>query len=113
MKFRITRTSTWDQKPIKEAKKVDAIYHDIRTIILEKMQRERPDLYRDFMSEGANHRTAGVESIRDLEHQIWMIEISSLEELLDLHDKYGEFVITSTRYPEYPIEIEIYDDWRE
>lgn len=43
----------------------------------------------------------------------WTIEINSLEELIAFRKKYGEIILTASRYPEIDNEIEIYDDYRE
>ncbi|MEN6296989.1 MAG: hypothetical protein ABFC92_03460 [Rectinema sp.] len=44
--------------------------------------------------------------------EAWVIEISSLEELLDFVNKYGDLII-STGATEPTFKIEIYDDYRE
>ena len=85
MEFKISRTSMWnDKKPCDNAYRKKIIRVDER----------------------------GFKSFEDHD-EIWVIEINTLEDLLDLKEKYGE-IIVCTAYENPNInELEIYDDWRE
>ena len=49
---------------------------------------------------------------KDKKEYLFM-EINSLKELLALKEKYGDIIIGDSRCKEIPLEIEIYDDYRE
>ena len=50
---------------------------------------------------------------------VWIIEINTLNELLEFRNKYGNIILEKSSYrknlndKEYMLEIEIYDDYRE
>jgi hypothetical protein len=113
MKFIISRTSAYGNKPLGIAIKEKLTYLDRRTLTLENMKKNRKDLYSHFMCHGKNHRTEGTCAVRDVDQEDWTIEINSLEELIELKDKEGKLIVKGTEYKEIPYEIEIYDDYRE
>lgn len=46
-------------------------------------------------------------------NDIWVIELNTLEDLINFVRKYGDVVIYESMYKEYPYTIEIYDYYRE
>lgn len=49
----------------------------------------------------------------DRSAELWAIDISTIEELMTLEQKYGELIITRCTFDKNLPEIEIYDSWRE
>lgn len=113
MKYIVTRTSCWgDEKPCEEAVEEIVTYVDERCID-DPMKNEYigKSWYTD---EGYfNHRVENGHIKRDRKESAYTIELESLEDLQDFINKYGHVVIQETDYKEVPLEIEIYDDWRE
>jgi len=118
MKYIITRTSVWNDEDIKveEAIKetLDLTSYDTRTVNSIE-EAKKLHWYQDWASRGTNHREENGYIICDYitTETIYTIEINSLEELMNLQDKYGELIITKSNYKEFECEIEIYDDYRE
>jgi hypothetical protein len=113
MKFRITRTSVYDNvKPCEKAVEGTHLYTHTRTCTEEEFNKRfahREGLWR---SEGINHRVDSRGYIqREDEREGFLIEINSLEELLELITEVDCPVVISKDNP-MP-EIEIYDDYRE
>lgn len=115
MKFRITRTSgsCFDEaRPCKKAVKGTYLYTHTRTCTEEEFNKRfahREGLWR---SEGINHRVDSIGYIqREDEREGFLIEINSLEELLELIAEVDCPVVIS-KDNQMP-EIEIYDDYRE
>lgn len=125
MKFIISRTSVWDYgewKDIecKEAKRIlqPLTYLDYRSVkTLKEAKQERYSHWaNDWFKHGENHREEKGMVVRDLikrDHYRREVEINSLEELIKFKEKYGEIIITTGSYEEYPHQIEIYDGYRE
>ena len=115
MKFRITRTSSdyFDEaRPCKKAVKGKYLHTRTRTCTEEEFNRKfayREGLWR---SKGINHRVNKDGNIqREDERGGWLIEINTLEELIELIAEVDCRVVISKDDP-MP-EIEIYDDYRE
>jgi len=116
MQFIVTRTSDWLGKPCDEAKRATATYLDYRRAkSLEEAQTK--SWFKEWYDSTTNHRVdpeygvvVGEAKEKD---DVWVIEINSLDELLQFIRKYGQVVISECPYKEYPYEIEIYDTWRE
>ena len=116
MKFIITRTSIWDrkEKPCEEAKQAKATYLDYRTT-KSLQEAKQYHWYEQWYNSTVNHRVergmiVGEKKTKD---KVWIVEINSLVDILNLIKKYGEIIILRSDYKEYPFEIEIYDDYRE
>ena len=63
---------------------------------------------------GKNHRVEDGKLTRDLEHEVWEIEINSLEELMSLIDKEGRRIVLGRSYRfDNMGAITIYDDYLE
>ena len=118
MKAIIRRTSILgDAKPCDEAKPAQATLQDWRTLKTLDEARKHKFLGEEWFKEGTNHREEKGMVVRDLPCQkVWAIEINSLDDLIALHLKYGDIIITGDgddEYKEYPLQLEIYDDYRE
>jgi hypothetical protein len=77
------------------------------------------DLWKEFKKEGSRHKKTKTKWSRDVERFIdkFMIEISTLEEVVELANAHGEVIVGSS-YGQYDGHeclgtIEIYDDYRE
>lgn len=112
MKFIISRTSAWEGRPCKEAKKEKLTHLDYRTVKTLKEARKHKVMNSpiSWFANGQNHREENGMVVRDMEFEYWTIEC---ENILDLYDRYGSLVIQDSECKEYPIEIEIYDGYRE
>lgn len=119
MEFEITRTSTWGEtKPCEEAYRKKIIRIDERGFRNPEEYKER--LHEDWFAEGFNHRIVDPHGYYETEHiyrefddEIWAIKINSLEELLELKEKYGDLVIENCFKNKSINSIEIYDYYRE
>lgn len=115
MKFRITRTSSdyFDEaRPCKKAVKGTYLHTHTRTCTEEEFNRKFSDREGLWRSKGINHRVDSRGYIqREDEREGFLIEINSLEELLELIAEVDCPVVISKDDP-MP-EIEIYDDYRE
>jgi len=114
MKFIISKTSLWDDEiaPCNGAKKEDLTYLDYRTVkTLEEARKHKGiNTPKSWFAEGRNHRKETGMVVRDLERKFWTIEI---DDIMEFFEKHGDLVICTSNCKEYPIEIEIYDSWRE
>lgn len=110
-KYIISRTSVYEGRPHELAKKETLTkIHKCKLKTLSEVQCDS-NACRWFYREGMfNHREEDGYTACDQLCDAWIIEISSIEELCK---KEGELIIKESEYKEYPIEIEIYDDWRE
>lgn len=117
MKFIVSRTSTYDSEPCREAKKEDLNYLDYRTVkTLEEAHRERYAHWAiDWFKNGANHREDARKGmiVCERKRRDWVLEVKSLKALIAFVTKYGDVIIKESDYKEYPLEIEIYDGYRE
>ena len=114
MKFRITRTSSnyFDEaRPCEKAVKGTYLYTHTRTCTEEEFNRKFADREGLWRSKGINHRVDSRGYIqREDEREGFLIEISTLEELVAFVDEVGDIVISKDN----PMpEIEIYDGYRE
>lgn len=118
MIFVISRTSYWDKKPCKEAIKIPVEHWHTRTCKSFKEFDERfGEQEGNWLSKGKNHKIINGNIMRQEDYQDeWCIEINSLDELLSLHEKYGNLIISSSYNSSptgQPLSIEIYDGYRE
>ncbi len=120
MEFEIERTSSFYEKPCEEAYEKEIIRIDERTFKTFEEYDERWGRDKKWVEEGFNHKIIPANEDIDYQHiyrelndKIWCIKINTLEELLELQEKYGD-IILSTCYKNKNIKsLEIYDDWRE
>lgn len=112
MKFRITRTSSScfdEKKPCKKAVEGTYLHTHTRSCTEEEFNRKFSDREGLWRSKGINHRVDSRGYIqREDEQEGFLIEINSLEELLELIAEVDCPVVISKDDP-MP-EIEIYDD---
>lgn len=118
MKFLIRSNDDYDgkKKPCKKAKKELAVYLDIRSVSTLKEAKLRK-WGTDFFSRGTNHREATIHGNKvvccdwDAE-KVWIIELESLEDLLQIKNECGNIAITTSRYKdiEYEITIMVYPE---
>ena len=110
MKFRVTRTSMYDDDnaPCEEAIKELCIRIDERNVD-DPMKNKYIGI--KWYEEGSNHRVENGHIKRDFVDYAWFIEINSLKQLLEMKIKYGDIMISNSRLDE-PHIIEIYDSWR-
>lgn len=114
MKYIIDRASIWDDRqPCEEAFQEEVIFTDERNV---DDPMKNIHIGQSWYTEKGwfNHRVENGHIKRDRKETKWVIEINSLNQLLDFMNKYGKIVI----YPQaYGIdnyqEITIYDDWIE
>lgn len=111
MKFKVIRTSEWDNKqPCEEAVLEKCISIDVRTF--KSPEEFKKKLHQDWYAAGTNHRLIDGGIARDFPDEAWFIEIGTLEGLISFIDKYGEVIVG--RDPDSKLyKIEIYDDYRE
>lgn len=119
MKFKISRTSSWNDKPCVEAKKMQFERWHTRTCSEDEYNRKFSANEGKWMSRGKNHfiTEKGYVCRQEEDTSDWGIEINSLDDLLKLQKKYGNLIIQEY-YSSNPksinqLEIEIYDDYRE
>ena len=113
MRFVVERTSMAfnnDKQPIKESYKGKCIQSEC--YMVSTFDEYNKGKYGNFKDEGFNHREMPDGTImRDFEVDRFLIDVDSLEEIMELVDKYGDIIIRKYDY-NYPI-LEIYDDYRE
>ena len=110
--FKVERTSTFlsEEKPIEECYEGKCIETQIKKLATFEEFKKR--FNEDFISEGFNHRELPYKEIaRDFEIDCYLIDINTLEEFMDIKNKYGDIVIFDYKY-NYPV-LEIYDTYRE
>lgn len=117
--YRITRTTTWDDKPCDEAFEGMRPHWDHRTF-------KTPEEYdrklvgtnphcptKPWLEEGTEHGTwdGGIKR-RMEDRKVWLIEAESIEELFE---RYGTLVVQNSygAGPDSELEVEIYDGYRE
>lgn len=112
MKFVVSRTTISlikSKKPCDEAIEAELTPLDYRTVrTLEEAKKKV--WYKDWLEGGANHREEGGIVVCDKKgkEKQWIVEINTLEELMNFQGKYGEIVIMdSAPYKETKKEIEI------
>jgi hypothetical protein len=117
MKFVITRAST-NKKPVPSAKKIMLSSWDIRNCTEKYFNQHLTPLPETWRSQFTEHRELLDGSIARRypeDKKAWMIEISSLEELIDFSVTVNSSLIvsgtTKELYPEIDGNITIYDDY--
>ena len=116
MKFKIRRTSIWDDNvcPIEGATKEAVLRVDQRTFRTPEDHDKKLGRAAPWLSEGLNHRKNKIGIARDFPSTAWMVEIVSLDGLMKLARDVGQIIVTdevdwAKGFPE----IEIYDGYRE
>lgn len=115
MKYIVTRTSSFGNKPCRKAFKA---YHEkwhTRTCTEEYFNEHFSKNEGIWRENGKNHHITKEGYIKRQEEDqlLWTIEINTLEELNSFIKKYGEVVITENKCDSESMGIEIYDDYRE
>ena len=114
MKFVVSHTSGWKEKPCVGAKLEELTYLDYRTVSsLEEA--EKLDWYKFWFDEGINHRVENGMIVCDRKQKKpkWTIEIHDLEDLMFFIEKTDDIIISKVPFKEIKYEIEIYDEYRE
>lgn len=110
MKFIVLRTSmrySDGEKPCEGCTRERVIRIDERVVDShEKL------LYEDWFARGENHRVVSGRIRRDIIEEDWVLEINTIDELLEFSRVHGEKIIVSNNGENNP-SIEIYDDYRE
>lgn len=112
MIFKVERTSDFfsEEKPIEECYLGKCIETEVRTVATFEEFKELTGS--DFKSVGVNHRKFSDKTIaRDFEKECYLVDINTLEELMDIKNKYGDIIVWDYKY-NYPV-LEIYDTYRE
>ncbi len=112
MKFIVNRTTvslTGSKKPCEEAKEEALTPLDYRTVkTLEEAKKKI--WYKDWLEAGVNHREEDEMVVCDkkVKEKQWVVDINSLEELIDFQGRHGEIMILdSSPYKESRKEIKI------
>jgi GTP:adenosylcobinamide-phosphate guanylyltransferase len=112
MKFIVSRTTVSlrkSKKPCDEAMEVELTPLDYRTVkTLEEAKKKV--WYKDWLEGGINHREEGglVVCDKKIKEKQWVVEINTLEQLIEFQSKYGDIQITdSAPYKEIKKEIKI------
>jgi len=122
MKFISSRTSgdedDLSQKPCEEAIQEEVTGLERRFVPTIKCARRRK-WFKEWYDSGLNHREEKAYGERNIvcdqreKTTVWVIELNSLVELSAFHEKYGAIILLRSAYKEIPLEIEIYDGYRE
>ena len=115
MTFQIKRTSlVQDTKPCDEAllKAVKRV-EKFRAVSYDKFK----DIHGGWFDYGENHRMENGFIKRDVDENIWVLELETIDELIEFRNKYGNIILTEHSFnscdnKSYPI-LEFYDDYRE
>lgn len=115
MKFIISRTSEWgDSSPCEEAKK-EIVWVTEESPCLSPNEYDRYGSSYPWLSVGKNHRVSPDGHIRrDVPRAEWVVNVDSIEDLMELSKKYGELIVSNKlSKKELAPNIEIYDAYRE
>lgn len=116
MKFAIFRTGgfSYHKKPCKEARKEAFVRVDERTVDDPRKIPVYIDSDGGWYNDGRNHRVENGHIKRDFDDEHFVIEINSLDELMEFVKKYGRIVVNPKAWTDDTLpQIEIYDDYRE
>lgn len=116
MEFIITRSSDFLSKkqPIDGSYQKEITRVDVRSIS-DPSEFDYPRLREEWYKAGTNHRVINGKIARDLGiEKVWVVNINTLEELMNFKDECGEDIIITASYIDHTTpEIEIYDSYRE
>ena len=119
MKFKVSKTSIWDDEisPCEDVTKKRYTRFEIRTLgNYEEFDKRFGAREGNWLSKGINHciNNKGYVQREILNGSVgWFLEISTLDELLKFKSKYGQIIIKECWDNPNIIELEIYDDYRE
>lgn len=115
MKFSITRTSVSNDqiKPCERAVKGVVLHTERMTCTEELFDKKHSYRVGKWRSFGKNHRVSDSGIQRDFERVCFIVEVNSLEELINFIHEIGEPIIVSSSGAGDTPSIEIYDDRRE
>ena len=109
MDFIISRESIYDDRPCDEAVEIECTYRDERAVST-LAEAEKMFWYEGWYTRGINHREEDGYVVCDVSgYNQWMVSINGLVELVQFMSKYGNIVISKSRYNEYRNEITISD----
>lgn len=116
MLFSINRTSAFDDKPCDESFLAKHEKWHTRTCTEDEFNERYSNREGVWRSKGKNHTTLNdgrwvTRQEEDVE--LWSINIDTLEQLIELVNKYGDVILKQEGYSTKTPEIEIYDDYRE
>lgn len=105
MRFTISRTSVYGEKPCEDAHKIETFRRDERRF---STPDELPDnCSKLWYKDGSNHRVENGHIVRDLPITQWVIDtINTLDDLMEFVKTHDDIVLSDDG-------IEIYDDYRE
>ena len=113
MKFMISRTSMYGEKPCDKAFRDKYIRIDERTTDAPEKIPVANGKSEWWYEKGSNHRVENGHIKRDFEDEAWFINIESLDNLSDLIEDYGRVIIQPAYTNNDILEMEIYDSYRE
>ena len=109
MIFEIEKVSVVDEKPCDEAKLMTRVEtRKMSKYLFEKIVGESTRI--EWYQTGFNHKETDTHVLREVENQVWFIELKSLEELTEFVKKYGKIIVEKNEYGD---KITIYDDYIE
>lgn len=115
MKYIVERASTFfheEKQPCKEAHLEQILHTDERTI---DDPMKNPHIGKSWYEEEDyfNHRVENGHIKRDYWRNEWVIEINTLEELMQFINSYGNIIVEKKDYSAPMPKIVIYDSWVE
>jgi len=111
MKFKVSRTSTYDGQPCDEAYQSYIEYWHIRSCTESEFNERFSAREGMWMAKGKNHHITkeGYISRQEEDRRVWCVDLNGLDDVLAFAEKYGSIIIGTGVIPE----VEIYDDYRE
>ena len=106
MKYIITRSSAWDEKPIESATTAQVHFYSYRYTSI----KHNPNLWNEFISKHHDIKTSIVRGTENLPSDVWVAEVDDLHEFVRI---YGTIILKEADNEEGLWTIEIYDDYRE
>ena len=119
MKFKITKTTLWNDEEVPCEKAIKEKYAEIEVRTLhtfEEFDKKFGKSEDEWLSKGINHCVNKKGYIqREIPNgcEGWFIEINSLEELMEFNKRYGNIIIQKCWDNPNITEIEIYNGYRE
>lgn len=116
MNYIIKRSSVWDEEtpPCEKAYNIELLRWECRTVSEEEFDRKFSASEGTWRSKGSNHKVDERGYVlRSHPDETWVVDISSIEELIEFSREYGQLVFSCEHYAYDLPSIEIYDDYRE
>lgn len=115
MKFIISKTSSWGDKPIENCSEELVTYIDRRTVSTIEKARNY-NWFNRWFEAGINHRVenGNIACDRIKKLSVFVVDFSDMDNLMSFIKENGKVIISQTdEYKEIEWKIEIYDDYRE